>query len=162
VGGNDGAFGVALQSDGKIVAVGTTDITGASPGDFAIARYNPNGSLDRSFSGDGKQTTDLGGVVSGDGAKGVAIQANGKIVAVGEFRNADAVAQDSNGGIVATASMTGAACGDFALARYNTDGSLDTSFSGDGKQTTDFGSVDGAQGMALQADGQIVAVGATG
>ena len=49
--------------------------------DFALARYNPNGSLDTSFSGDGKQTTDFGGV---DEANGVAIQADGKIVAVGD------------------------------------------------------------------------------
>ena len=105
---------MALQGDGKIVVVGTS-ATG-SGGDFALARYNPNGSLDTSFSGDGKQTTDFGGV--GDGATGVALQADGKIVAVGSSRS---------GG------------GDFALARYNPNGSLDTSFSGDGKQTTDFG-----------------------
>ena len=49
---------MALQADGKIVAVGSTS-TG-SDGDFALARYNPNGSLDTSFSGDGKQTTDFG------------------------------------------------------------------------------------------------------
>ena len=49
-------------------------------GDFGLARYNPNGSLDPSFSGDGKQTTDLGGL---DQANGVAVQGDGKIVAVG-------------------------------------------------------------------------------
>ena len=80
---------------------------------FALARYNPNGSLDPSFSGDGKQTTDFG---SAGGANGVALQADGGIVVVG------------NGGN-----------GDFALARYNPNGSLDPSFSGDGKQTTGFG-----------------------
>ncbi len=68
---------MAIQADGKIVAVGPS---GADGGDFALARYNPNGSLDTSFSGDGKQTTDFGGV---DRANGVAIQADGKIVAVG-------------------------------------------------------------------------------
>jgi uncharacterized delta-60 repeat protein len=53
------ANAIALQPDGRIVAVGTDD---AHPnGDFALARYNPNGSLDTSFSGDGKQTTDFGG-----------------------------------------------------------------------------------------------------
>ena len=48
---------MAIQGDGKIVAVGHGDSSG---GDFALARYNPNGSLDTSFSGDGKQTTDFG------------------------------------------------------------------------------------------------------
>ena len=104
--------------------------------DFALARYNPNGSLDTSFSGDGKQTTDFGGF---DEANGVALQADGKIVAVG--------------------ARSLAASDDFALARYNPNGSLDTSFSGDGKQTTDFGGDDQAVGVALQGDGKIVVAG---
>ena len=70
---------MALQGDGKIVAVGAG--SGAATSNFALARYNPNGSLDTSFSGDGKLTTDFGGV---DEANGVAIQADGKIVAVGD------------------------------------------------------------------------------
>ena len=118
------------RANGKIVVVGTaTDAsTGANP-KFALARYNPNGSLDTSFSGDGKQTTDFG--ATRDGATGVALQGDGKIVAVGAA------------GSAATSS-------DFALARYNPNGSLDTSFSGDGKQTTDFGGVDEANGVAIQ------------
>src|SRR5207342_1892113 len=92
-GGFEEARGVALQADGKIVAVG---VTGQ---DFALARYNPNGSLDTSFSGDGKQTTDFGSVRY-DQANGVAVQADGKIVAVGI-----------------------AGGGNFALARYNPNGS---------------------------------------
>ena len=132
----DSANGVALQGDGKIVAVGRTF------GDFALARYNPNGTLDTSFSGDGMQTTDFGGIGGFDQGNGVAIQGDGKIVAVG-------VAAVPDGD-------------DFALARYNSDGTLDTSFSGDGKQTTDFGGSDEANGVALQADGKIVAVGPRG
>jgi uncharacterized delta-60 repeat protein len=131
-GGGDGASGVAIQTDGKIVAVGG----GGSGNDFALARYNPNGSLDATFSGDGKETTDLGG---GDSATGVALQADGRIVVAGVTYRGDH--------------------GDFALARYNSDGSLDMTFSGNGVQTTDFGSGDGARGVALQADGKIVAVG---
>ena len=123
---------MALQADGKIVAVG------GAGGDFALARYNPNGSLDTSFSGDGKQRTDFGGGF--DVATGVALQADGKIVAVG-----------GAGG--------GATGNDFALARYNPNGSLDTSFSGDGKRRTDFGGSDVATAVALQGDGKIVAVG---
>ena len=124
---------VARQPDGKIVAVGT--VAGYGANDFALARYNPDGTLDPSFSGDGRQTTDFG---PSDEAFGVAIQGDGKIVAVGS---------------------TGPAGGNFALARYNPNGSLDTSFSGDGKQTTDFGGRRPASGVALQGDGKIVAVG---
>ena len=133
-GGSFGALAVALQPNGKIVAVG---VAGSNFGDFALARYNPNGSLDTSFSGDGKQTTDFGGF---DRAEGVALQDDGKIVVVGSGRGAP------DGG-------------DFALARYNPSGSLDASFSGDGKQTTEFGGSDGAGGVALQGNGKIVAVG---
>ena len=75
---------MVLQGDGKIVAVGGS---GAGDGDFALARYNTNGSLDTSFSGDGKQTTDFGGFGDPpsrvDFANAVALQADGKIVAVG-------------------------------------------------------------------------------
>jgi len=139
--GEGEATGVALQSDGKIVAVGITNIHGSHTRDFALARYMLNGSLDPSFSGDGKQTTELGFLgefgVEFAWANGVAIQADGKIVAVGEASDIPA----------------------FALARFNPNGSLDTSFSGDGLQTTDFG--DGAAGkkVAIQGDGKIVAVG---
>src|SRR5262245_60820528 len=68
---------VALQTDGKIIVVGTTD-QGGSGTNFAVARYNANGTLDTSFSGDGKTATDFDG--GSDEATGVAIQANGKIV----------------------------------------------------------------------------------
>ena len=130
--------GVALQANGRIVAVGFAG-SGAG-GDFGLARYNANGSLDTSFSGDGKQTTDfLFG--AGDGANDLAIQANGRIVAVG----------------LASGGATGQ---DFALARYNPNGSLDTSFSSDGRKRTSFGAFDVANGVALPGDGRIVAVGA--
>jgi uncharacterized delta-60 repeat protein len=134
--GADEATGVAVQGDGKIVVVGGGGVDGEGFLDFAVARYNPNGSLDTSFSGDGKQRTDLGG---DDEASGVALQPNGKIVAVG-----------TGGGGPENPPA-------FALARYNPNGSLDTTFSGDGKQTTDFGYT--ANGVALQANGKIVAVG---
>ncbi len=129
----DLARGVALHGNGKIVAVG------GAGGDFGLARYNPGGSLDTSFSGDGRQTTDfLFG--AGDSATDMAIHADGRIVAVG----------------LASGGATGQ---DFALARYNTNGSLDPSFSGDGRKRTSFGAFDIANGVALQGDGRIVAVG---
>ena len=143
-GASEGARGVAIQGDGRIVVVGAACTeTGPEEGvcDFALARFFPNGSLDTTFSGDGKQTTDFG--TDSDSANGIALQADGKIVAVG-----------------ARGVFTGT--GDFALARYNASGSLDTSFSGDGKQTTEFGGEDRANGVALQGDGKIVAVGQGG
>ena len=117
---------MALQPDGKIVAVGRV-----GGGGFAIARYNPNGTLDPSFSGDGKQTTSF---CAGDcsGATAVAIQADGKIVVVGSR------AADGTGDL------------DFALARYKPNGSLDPSFSGDGKQTTGFGGHDFASAVCCR------------
>jgi uncharacterized delta-60 repeat protein len=128
----DLARGVALQG-GKIVAVG-----GAGD-DFGLARYNIDGSLDSSFSGDGRQTTDFLFGASDSGSD-VAIQANGRIVAVG----------------LASGGATGQ---DFGLARYDPNGSLDTSFSADGRKRTSFGAFDIANGVALQGDGRIVAVG---
>ncbi len=131
--GVGGAFGVALQGDGKIVAVGD------SGGDFALARYNPDGSLDPSFAGDGMQTTDFGRDF--ESASDIALQPDGKIVVVGG----------------------GGPGGNFALARYNPDGSLDSSFAGDGMQTADFGGdLDQASGVVLQGDGKVVAAGTTG
>jgi uncharacterized delta-60 repeat protein len=131
-GGLDGASGVALQRDGKIVVVGQTS---TGEGDFALARLRPNGSLDPTFSGDGKKTTDFGGdpEIGGDHADDVAIQRDGKIVVVGSGRG-------------------------FAVARYKPNGALDNSFSGDGKQVLDEG-FQVATGVAIQTDGRIVAVG---
>jgi uncharacterized delta-60 repeat protein len=130
--GGEGASAMAIQADGKIV------VAGNSNGDIALARYNANGSLDTSFSSDGKLTTAVGS--SSDVASDVAIQADGKIV-------------------VAGASYDGSN-NDFAIIRYNANGSLDTSFSGDGKLTTDIGSFDNtAYGVAIQVDGKIVAAG---
>jgi uncharacterized delta-60 repeat protein len=128
-------FGVAIQTNGRIVAVGTTDFTG---GDFALARYNPNGTLDTTFSGDGKQTTDFG-FGANDEATSVVLQGDGKIVAAG-FASGGATGRD------------------FALARYNPNGSLDVSFSGDGRRRTDFGGSDRANAVALQG-ARIVAAG---
>ena len=105
--------------------------------DFALARYNTDGSLDTSFDTDGKVTTDFG--AGNTRASAVAVQPDGKIVAAGEAH-------------ISTF--------DFALARYNADGSLDTTFDTDGKVTTNFSSnSDVAAAVALQPDGKIVAAG---
>ncbi len=110
-----------------------------SNNDFALVRYNADGSLDTSFNGDGKVTTAVG--IDYDYANAVAVQADGKI-------------------IVAGYSKVGAT-NDFAVVRYHSDGSLDTSFNSDGKLTTDFfGSNDvGNQHGTLQTDGKILVAG---
>lgn len=131
--GDDVANGMALQPDGKIVAAGW------SSGDFALARYLPDGGLDPAFGGDGTVVTDFG--LGQDAAACVAVQADGKIVAAGQAFNGS----DS----------------DFGLARYNPDGSLDSSFGVGGKVTTPFGGFDDVRGMAVQADGKIVVAGFT-
>jgi uncharacterized delta-60 repeat protein len=132
----DEALGVAIQSDGKIVATGiSTPVGGTS--DFAIARYNLNGSLDTTFDTDGKVITDFAGAT--DQANSVAIQPDGKIIAGGR------------------------AGADFGLARYNPNGSLDTGFNTDGKQTVDFGGgLDVGNEIDLQPDGRIVIAGTNG
>jgi uncharacterized delta-60 repeat protein len=128
---HDGASDVLIQSDGRVVAAGFAD------GRFALARYNTDGTLDGSFSGDGKVRTNF--TPLSDGALGVAIQATGKIVAAGVARGEG---------------------GRFALARYNTDGTLDVSFSADGKVMTNFtAGNDYAQAVAIQANGRILAGG---
>ena len=129
------ASSVVIQSDGKIVAAGSSH--SSSTGDFAVARFNPNGSLDTTFDGDGKVTTDFGN--TSDRGYAVAIQTDGKLVVAG-------YASDGNAR--------------FALARYNSNGSLDSSFGGTGKITTTFLGVDDyAFGVAVQTDGKIVAAG---
>jgi len=139
-GGNDKAFGALSQPDGRLVVVGRTYAGPGSGLSFAVARYRADGTLDPTFSGDGKQTTDF----AGDGiAHGVALQGDGKIVVVG----------DANGG----------GTFDFALARYNPDGSLDLSFSGDGRQLTDLsGGTDSAAAAVIQPDRKIVVAGRAG
>lgn len=134
---DDWAFAVALQPDGRIVVAGTTQ--GFSR-DFALARFLPGGSLDASFSGDGRATTDFGDSDGPDAAYSVAIQTDGKIVAAGARGDTGFEA-------------------DFALARYTSDGSLDPSFSGEGMVTMDISGFDAARDLALYPDGRIVAVG---
>jgi uncharacterized delta-60 repeat protein len=136
--GNDIAYDVALQADGKIVVAGTKDIAESGAQDFALARYNASGSLDASFGSGGKVTTDFFSNL--DDVKAVAVQPDGKIVA---------------GGSAVTAMGTS-----FALARYQSNGSLDESFDGDGKVVTDFGGTFSAiSDIVIQTTGKIIAVG---
>jgi len=136
------AQGIVEQADGKLVAGGFTK-THAVDGDFALARYNTDGSLDPSFGDGGRVTTDFRGAL--DQMLTLAIQADGKVVAAG-FSAEPAVGSRY----------------DLALARYNPDGSLDPSFGAGGKVITDFaGGADYAFRMLIQPDGRIVCFGAT-
>jgi uncharacterized delta-60 repeat protein len=136
--GSDQAFGVAIQDDGKVVAVGSANGF-ASNSMFALARYEVDGTLDTTFGGgDGKVVTNFTSAF--DQAVVVLFQSDGKIVAAGY------------------------AAGRFAVARYNDDGSLDTGFGGgDGKVMTNFTSGDDfGWTAALQTDGKIVVAGGAG
>jgi len=138
------AFDVALQSDGKIIAAGTVfvdfDPGEMSDTDFALARYNPDGTPDATFGSGGQISTDFLG--HEDDAFSVLIQPDGKIVAVGSANDP-------------------ATFYDFAAARYLSNGTIDTTFGVAGKVHTDFGdqNFDRARSAALQPDGRIVAAG---
>lgn len=132
--GTDYINSVAIQSDGKIVATGYT-LNGAGNSDLAVVRYNSNGTLDTTFSNDGIITTAFG--PSSDEGLGIAIQSDGKIVVVGDSYNGSS--------------------DDIALVRYNTNGTLDTSFDLDGKLTTSIGTGnDVGRDVAIQDDDKIV------
>ncbi|MGH9268318.1 MAG: FG-GAP-like repeat-containing protein, partial [Acidimicrobiales bacterium] len=136
--GDDGAAAVAVQSDGKVVAVGLS--SNGVDQDFALARYADNGALDATFGTGGTVVTAVGG--DDDGANAVALQTDGKIVVAGfSFNGVDF---------------------DFAVVRYTSAGALDSGFGEDGAATTDIsGDDDGAAGVVIQSDGRIVAAGDT-
>jgi uncharacterized delta-60 repeat protein len=144
-----GAYAVATYpkagtaNDGKIVAAGAASSYGSGQTqDMAVVRYNLDGSLDKSFGGSGQVTNSVGS--SNDGAGDVIVQPDGKVVVAG---------------------WTGGSSSNFALVRYNANGSLDTSFGGNkakGVVSTDINnSKDYGWVMALQADGKIVVAGTT-
>ena len=133
----DYGYAILVQPDGKLIMAGSFDGTSW---DFGLARFNSDGSDDITFDGDGRVHTDFFG--NGDEAKALALQADGKIIVAGKAYNNDANRDE------------------FALARYNANGSLDNSFGSGGRVTTDFlGEADYATAVAVQADGKIVAAG---
>jgi uncharacterized delta-60 repeat protein len=191
-GGNDRALSVFAQADGRIVAIGTTGIQAAiarynsdgtldlsfgtggkvispnlilttdlniKPGalqpdnkivvvgrdanlDFLVERRLDNGALDTAFGTGGLVSLNIGGT-SADQAKAVAVQADGKIV----------VAGTTNFGTVNAG---------LAVARFNADGSLDTTFGSGGRTIMDTAGVDEARAIAFQPDGKILVAGIQG
>lgn len=132
---HDLGMSISLQSDGKIVLGGVARMPNFE--DFAIARYNSDGSLDTSFGIDGKVTTAI--TSSTDILYSITIQPDGKILAGGQSRTGNS---------------------EFALTRYNSDGSLDYSFGNSGIVTTAISfAPDTARSIALQGDGKILLAG---
>jgi len=138
--GFEAANTLLVQSDGKLVAGGFSNASNPSSNDFALARYNPDGSLDTSFGTGGRVLTAFGGQ---DFIIALVQQADGKLVAAG--------GSNVRGDL------------DFALARYNPDGSLDPSFGSGGLVITEFGGGgERVEALIQQPDGKLVAAGVTG
>lgn len=136
---SDTGNAVALQNDGKIVVAGLSYTYSTNTSTFAVLRYNADGSLDNSFDGDGMLTTSIRGF---DQGVSLAIQNDGKLVVGG-----DSALTQTGGHIL-------------AIVRYNSDGSLDTTFDGDGKVTTTIGTFENnLLSTILQNDGKILVSG---
>lgn len=183
------AYAVAVDSLGRTYAAGSTQ---GSEYDFAVVRYTTGGLPDTSFSGDGIAKTDVGGGGALDIARGVAIDdADRAVVAgftsasgnwgvvrfkvggrrdptfsgdgvaltpIGATASADAVAIQPDGKIV----VVGRATSKMAIARYETGGALDRTFSRNGTAYVGFGASSEAQAVAIDDDGSIVIAGYSG
>jgi uncharacterized delta-60 repeat protein len=134
----DSARAVARQSDGKLVVAGPAGGITASTTlvDFGVARYDTNGAPDGSFGTGGIVRTPIGALAN-DIAWAVVVQSDGKIVAAGE------------------------SAGNIALARYESNGSLDATFGGGGLVTTEAGGTDRALAIIEQTDNKLVVAGAS-
>lgn len=132
----------AMQSDGKFVIAGYAVVSGKLQ--FAVARYNTDGTIDSTFDADGVLTTAFGTI--SDQAFSVSIQQDGKVVVAGS-----------------TDVAIGGTKNDFAIARYNSDGSIDSTFSTDGKLTINFtyNDYNQAQSVSIQPDEKIIVAGYT-
>ena len=187
---------LAFKSDGKIV-VGGYAVSGTGR-DFAVARFNIDGSVDNSFGVDGILTTDFSS--TDDFASSLVVQNDDKIILagysnvvtpdntirqmavaryntngspdntfgdngklIGDYKQGytvfNATVIQPDGKAIAGGSTWNGSSYDFALVRYNMDGSIDNSFGSNGKQITDFGMTDEIVSIALQANGKIIAAG---
>ncbi|MEO5624127.1 MAG: hypothetical protein ABIO74_01730 [Dokdonella sp.] len=141
------AYGLAIAPDGKIVLGGTVESGIATGTDFAVARLTRDGLPDTSFSFDGKTTVAVGSGAAYDFSFNTIVQSDGKIVMIGEGPDTGVSGDDS----------------DFKLVRFNTDGTLDNTFSGDGKAYVNFDlgltNADRALDGAQLANGKLIVVG---
>ena len=184
-GGADTGYSIALQGDLKILVAGYSSANFTS--DFALARYNADGSLDASFSEDGILTTDFGGL---EYCRSLTIQSDGQILVAGTSDSRITLARYNSDGTLDTrfdgdgkvmmdilspfyASMgvvqvdgkillAGGSNADFVLLRFNMDGTPDTTFSDDGKLATDFnGGTDQGNSVIVQSDSKILVAGSS-
>jgi len=138
IGSEDELRDLLIQPDDRILAAGFSDLGLRNVSDFAVARLNADGFPDASFGQAGRVSTDVSGAGSLDRGNALALQEDGRILLAGTSNN------------------------DFALVRYNPDGSLDTGFGSGGKKVIDvtgMGSADTGSDVAVQPDGRIVMVG---
>ena len=127
-----GGLALAIQSDGKIAVAGFIEkvtSTGGTTLEFALIRFNTNGSFDSTFGTDGIISTAIGDFAY---AEAIAIQSDGKILVAG---------------------------GGFVLARYTTNGSLDNTFGNNGIVNTNISDVEKVNSLVIQSDGKIIAGG---
>jgi uncharacterized delta-60 repeat protein len=153
------AFGVAIGADGKIVVAGRQDYGADHSTDFALARFTPDGRLDRDFGANGKVVTDVGSgeYLGYDFARAVRVQSDGKIVAAGpSVLPIDSGQQP----VFVPRRVPPKEC--FALVRYTAAGEVDASFGGDGIVRTPF-SLDElysyGEGAAFMPGGRLVLAG---
>jgi uncharacterized delta-60 repeat protein len=145
---NESFYSLTVLRDGRILAGGTAERAASDPfsHDFVLARYTAGGSLDSSFGAGGTAKTDFNDFgQAGDTMRSALVQPNGKILAVGSSQPNDTEQPART-----------------AMARYNANGTLDTSFSGDGKLVSGIISNGGALAAASAPDGKTVVAGTTG
>jgi len=134
----DEATDLALDASGRIVIAVETQNAGLYR--HTLARFNGDGSTDNTFGTNGIATQSF--APGGDFARAVLVQPDGRIVTAGSTRPSTSFTDD------------------FLVTRHNSDGTLDSSFANGGKLIVDFfGSADGAECLALQPDGKLVAAG---
>jgi uncharacterized delta-60 repeat protein len=184
--GADNSAALSLQGDGKILAAGTAVVSSVNR--FAVSRYLSNGSLDATFDTDGKQTTNFS---SNSAARCVTTASDGKVIAAGDNGSDLAVARYlSNGALDAGFSSDGMqttnffgtengygcavqsdgkvlvsgynSCWGYIIARYLSNGELDTGFGGDGRKIVSSVGLSSSQNIQLLSDGKIVGVGKIG
>ena len=131
VGTTDSVYTVNVLGSGKILVGGT------SADNFALVRYNPDGTLDTTFDTDGKLVTSLGLGTTAT-LNSIVTSSDGKYIAAGTDGNKDII-----------------------VMRFNSDGSLDTTFDTDGKVTTDLGGWEEGNSVVVQSDGKILVAGSS-
>ena len=137
---------VLLQSTGKIIVVAGFDNTATATESFGVVRYLSNGVLDTTFGNKGVSMADF--TIFINSPNSAAVQPDNKIVVAGEAQSADGTVSE------------------FAIARFNANGGLDSTFGTGGKVTTNFVGVQAggvsnpAKIVLLQTDGKIVVIGA--